>query len=176
MAVSRQQKEAQLASLIEKMGKSTSTVFAQNTGISVKDLEQLRRVLREKGAELSIAKKTLIRKAAASTGFEAEIPSASMEGPVAVVFSYTDAVSGVKTLADFAKKTGKLTLLGGLMEGRVLSISDVKALSTLLSREELLAKLMGSMLSPLSGFVGMGNAVIGGFVRVLDAHAKKQAA
>ena len=176
MAVTRQKKEEILSSLTEKFGRSKSVIFAKNMGLSVEQMSHLRTLLREKGAEFVVAKKTLLQKAAEANGIEG-VTQDVLEGAIGVAFSYEDQIFPAKVLTKFSKQNENLVISIGIMDHRVLSKSEVIALSALPSREELLAKFMGSLLAPLSGFVGIGNALIGGFVRALDGvRAQKEAA
>lgn len=174
MPVSRQQKEEALAELIDSMKSARAVYFAKNLGLGVADSQNLRRQLRETGNSFRVAKKTLIKKAAQEV-FSVEISDEALEGAVGVAFSEADEVSAVKTLAQVAKKTKKIELTGSIFEGGVLGKEDTIRISQIPSREELLAKLLGSLLSPISGFVGVGNQVISGFVRVVDAYEKQKA-
>lgn len=166
MAVTRKQKEDILATLVENFKKSKSVVFAANHGLSVNEMSELRTTLRDAGIDFQIAKKTLFMRASAESGIE--LSRELLDGPVGAAFSYEDEVAAAKALAKFAKKHEKLSLVIGVMEGKVLNTAQVIELSALPSKEELLAKFMGSLQAPLSGFVGLGNNLIGGFVRALD--------
>ena len=127
MAISRQKKEEILAELKEKFKGAKSVVFTAYSGLSVKDISTVRRALREKDVQCKIAKKTLIKLAAEDNGYK-EIPDELMEGPIAAIFA-EDEVSGAKTIGDLAKEFEQLKLLGGLMDGEILSLEQVTALS-----------------------------------------------
>lgn len=176
MALSREQKEQQYTELSEKMSKSLSLAFVENSGLSVENMEKVRCLLREKNAEMKVGKKSIIRKVIAEKKIaEAEIPDAVVGGAIMVVFSYEDAIAGPKVIYDFSKKEKEtIALRGGIMDKVILSETEVMTLASLPSKEELLAKLMGSMMSPVSGFMGVSNNLISGFVRVLDGHCKNQ--
>ncbi len=173
MPVTRQKKEELLKELVDKFKEAQSVVFAQNKGLTVNEVQELRSNLREKKAEMKIAKKTLIKIAAKEAGYKDEIPAEYMEGSVGAVFSYDDIVAGAKEVYDYAKKHEALALLGGLLEGRVMTLDEANTLATIPSKEELLAKLVYILKSPISGFHGALNNTLGGFVRALDAIAKK---
>lgn len=168
MAVSKAKKTEILQELTAKFSRSKSVIFAANHGLTVSEIKQLRAELRKAGAEFQVAKKTLLEKASIDSGNGA-ISKEILDGPVGATFSYEDQVAAAKVLAKFAKDHEKLVLVAGIMDGNALNKDSVVALSKLPSREELLAKLLGSMQAPLSKFVGMGNALIGGFVRVMNA-------
>ena len=170
MAVTRQKKEEVLADLQEKFKGAKSVVFTTCSGLSVKDFSKVRNALREKNVKCKVAKKTLINIAAKDNGYQ-DIPSELMEGSVAALFS-EDEVSGAKVIADLAKKYEALKLLGGLMDGQILTLEQVSALSKMPSREELLSKLLGSLKAPMSGFANSLAGVTRKLVYVLEAHRK----
>ncbi len=173
MAVSRDQKAEILKTLNEEMKSAKAVFFAKNLGLSVADSQKMRRALRDGGSRFCVAKKTLIKKAAAET-LQIEIDDSVMDGAVGAAFSTEDEFSAVKILAKFAKSTEKIEIVGGIFEGKAISKNDAITLSQIPSREELLSKMLGSLMSPLSGFVGVGNAVISGFVRVVDGIRKQK--
>lgn len=174
MAVSKQQKEEILQQLVDKFGKSKSVVFAEYRGLDVASLSDLRGRLRKENAEMQVAKKTLMRLAGEKNDFT--LDKSIMEGPVAATFSYEDPMSGIKVLFNFAKQNDKLKLLGGVVDGKVVGPEMIQEYAKLPGREELLAKLIGSMNAPVSGSVGLLNNLIAGFVRVLNAIQEKMPA
>jgi large subunit ribosomal protein L10 len=171
MAVTRQKKEEVLKELIDKFGKSKSVVFADYRGLDVAGISDLRKQLREKEAEMKVAKKTLINLAAKES--KVEIDPSYMEGPIAATFSYNDPLSGIQALFKFSKENDKLKLLGGVINGEVVGPDVIEKYAKLPSHQELLAKFVGSAKSPVSGFVGLLGNVLGGFVRVLSAYKDK---
>lgn len=174
MAISKQQKDEILQKLVDKFGKSKSVVFAEYRGLDVASLSDLRGRLRKGDAEMQVAKKTLMRIAGEKNNVT--LDKSMMEGPVAATFSYEDAMSGIKILFNFAKENDKLKLLGGVIDGKVVGPEIIQEYAKLPGREELLAKLLGSMNSPVSGTVGLLGNLIAGFVRVLNAHKDKMPA
>ncbi len=166
MAISKAKKEQVLADLKVRVGAAKSMVFVKNIGLSVEEMMEIRGKLRENGSGFKIAKKTLIAIALKEHNFP-EVDKAILDGPIGVAFG-EDEVSSAKILADFAKiHKEHIELMGGMLDGKVLSQADVIALSKIPSREELLAKLVGSMKSPISGFHGVLSGTIRGFVQVL---------
>jgi len=172
MAVTKQKKEEILKELVDKFGRSKSVVFADYRGLSVANLSDLRRKLRKAKAEMKVAKKTLMNIAAKENKL-GEIDRSVMEGPVAAAFSYEDEMSGIKVLFQFSKDNEKLKLLGGIIDGKVVGPDVIKQYAKLPSKDELIAKFMGSVKSPVSGFVGILNNIMGGFVRVVNAYKDK---
>ncbi len=173
MPVTKQQKAEILKELNDKFGKAKAIYFSKNKGLPVKKVGDLRKKLFKEGVELMVAKKTLFRLASKNNNLP-ELPNELMDGPVSAAFGYGDVISPARVLYDFAKENENLELLGGLVEGRLLSKAEAKHLATLPSREVLLAKLVGSMKSPISGFHGVLAGVLRKFVYGLKAvHDKK---
>ncbi len=168
MAVTKQKKEEVLQDLLDKFSRSKAVVFADYRGLDVASISEIRAELRKNDSEMKVAKKTLI-KLAAKKDF-GDLSDEIMQGPVVATFSYEDALSGVQVLFKFSKKNDKLKLLGGIIDGKIVDADVIMKYAKLPSREELLAKLIGSMNAPVSGFVGIGNSLISGIVRVLNAY------
>lgn len=173
MAVTRQQKEESLQELKDKFSKAKSVAFGQYAGMSVAQVTAMRNEMRGVNVEFKVAKKTLIKLAAKQHGIE--LTDDLMPGTVGAVFSYEDAVSGPKILAKFAKKIEALKLLGGAMEGKAMSLKDMKTLADLPSRVELLAKFMSMLVSPVQKFHGTISSPVSSFARALKAYADKKA-
>jgi len=168
MAITKQKKEEILKGLIDKFGRSQSVVFANYRGLDVASISELRSELRKEDAEMKVAKKTLIGLAAKDS--VGELDASIMEGPIVATFSYDDPLSGIRILYQFSKKNENIKLLGGIIDGKVVGPDVIQQYAKLPSKEELLAKFIGSMSSPLSGFVGIGNSLVGGIVRALSAY------
>ena len=123
-----------------------------------------------------VAKKTLFRLASKNNNLP-ELPDEVMDGPVSASFSYDDVIAPARVLYQFSKENENLELLGGIVDGRLVLKTDAKQLATLPSREELLAKLVGSMKAPISGFHGTLSGIMRKFVYGLKAvHDKKASA
>jgi large subunit ribosomal protein L10 len=133
------------------IAEQSGTVVAEFKGLTVAEITSLRRKLREVNAEFRVVKNTLIRLAAKDTDFAAI--SDLFKGPTAVAFSHGDPVAMAKALKTFAQGSPKVTLKGGFLDGKALSTKDVEALAEVPSREVLLARLAGSLQSPIAGFV-----------------------
>jgi len=169
MAVSRQKKEEILAELVELFKDAKSVTFGQYAGMSVSDISEMRNEMRAQGVKFKVAKRTLFKLAAKENGIE--LPDEIMEGTVGAAFSFEDVVSGPKLLKDTSKKVEVVKLMGGVMEGKVLTITQMQELADLPSKEELLAKFVGMMQGPLRGFHGVLNSGLGSFARVLQGYA-----
>lgn len=168
-------KAAVVEEMKEKLQSAQGAVFVGFSGLTVADVTKLRRKFREGGVEYKVIKNTLTRIAADELGYNAldEI----LEGPTALAFSAEDAVAPAKILKEFIKetKTEALTVKAGLVDGQVIDVAAVDALASLPSREELLAKLVGSMQAPISGLVNVLQGNIRNMVYVLDAVRAKKA-
>lgn len=166
MALNRDQKEAVVAEVSEQIARAQSIVVAEYRGLEVEKLTVLRKQARESGVYLRVLKNTLVRRAVSGTPFEKL--SDTLVGPLIYGVS-EDAVAAAKVLDTFAKDNDKLVLKGGAMPHSVLDANGVKALATMPSREELLARLLGTMQAPVGTFVRTLNEVPGKFVRTLAA-------
>lgn len=167
MAKSKEQKKEALKYLQDKLKESKSVVFSSDTGSNVKTIESLRNELKANEAEYLVVKKTLLRKATKDLG-EAEHLD-ELAGSVALTLSYSDEVTGAKILNKYAKDSEVLNLGGGILEGKFIVPEMVKKLSSLPSKEELLAKVVGSLNSPISGLVGVLSGTTRNLVGVLSA-------
>ena len=175
MALTKQEKNKILEELTQKFKDAKSVIFTEYRGLDVKSISELRNQMRDSSIEYKIAKKTLIKLAAKEIGID-ELPEDVVNGPVAVAFSYEDQVVVASLLAKFAKEHKEVKLIGGILDGKVIDASVVKELASIPSKEELYAKLLGSMMFPLSGFVGVSNGVVSGFVRAMNAIREKKEA
>ncbi|MFT7184585.1 MAG: large subunit ribosomal protein L10 [Oceanicoccus sp.] len=171
MAVSRQKKKEVLAELVELFKDAKSVSFGQYAGMSVKEISTMRNEMRESGVKFKVAKRTLFKLAAKEIGIE--LPNEIIEGTVGAAFSFDDVVSGPKLIKATSKKVEVVKLMGGIMEGKVLTITQTHELADLPSRDELLAKFVGMMQGPLRGFHGALNSGLGSFARTLTAYAEQ---
>lgn len=167
MAKSKQQKQDELQALEEKLAKSKGAVFANYLGLTVTQVQDLREQLREEEAEMIVAKKTLIDLALNNAGL-GEDHVQNMEGGVAIFLGYKDEVAPAKVVATFAKDHEVVELRGGILEGQVIDAEKAIALSKLPSKQELLGQMVGSLRSPISGFVNVLGGNMRGLVQVLN--------
>jgi large subunit ribosomal protein L10 len=144
-------KKAVVAEVSAQVANAETIVVAEYRGVQVSDLTVLRKKARESGVYLRVLKNTLVRRAVADTSFSGL--AEHMVGPLIYSIS-ADPVAAAKVLNDFAKTNDKLILKAGSYAGKVLDESAVKALASIPSREELLAKLLGVMQAPVSSFAG----------------------
>jgi large subunit ribosomal protein L10 len=158
MPISRSEKEALVDSLAEIFGDLEAAVMTDYRGLTVRQISDLRAKLREAGVEYKVIKYTLLNRAFTKAGFEIDLEQ--YEGPLAIATSTEDAVAPAKILNSFAKENENLKILGGILEGEQVDRAQVIRLASLPSREELYAKMLGSINAPVSNFVGvLGNTV-----------------
>ena len=173
-------KQAVVAQLKEQLESAKGVVLTSYKGLTVAQDTELRRELREAGVSYHVVKNTMLRIAAKEAGIEGI--EEHLEGTTAFAFSTEDAVAPAKVICGFIKKNKLedaevLTVKVGMVEGKVIGVDEVKALAALPSREELIAKLLGSMNAPISNTVNVLQGVIRNAVYVLDAlRAQKEPA
>nr|WP_321464851.1 50S ribosomal protein L10 [uncultured Desulfobulbus sp.] len=155
--MNRDQKTDAVSALNETFSKAKFAVVADYRGLKVTELEKLRKSLRESDAQIQVAKNTLLRLAVKGTPYEGLADSFS--GTTAVAVGFTEPVGPAKALSTFAKDYNAFSIRTASLEGSVLTANDVEALSKLPSKEELLAKLLGTMAAVPTGFVRLLAAV-----------------
>ncbi len=165
-------KQAVVAQLKEQLESAKGVVLTSYKGLTVAQDTELRRELREAGVSYHVVKNTMLRIAAKEAGIEGI--EEHLEGTTAFAFSTEDAVAPAKVICGFIKKNKLedaevLTVKVGMVEGKVIGVDEVKALAALPSREELIARLLGSMNAPISNTVNVLQGVIRNAVYVLDA-------
>lgn len=150
-------KKAAVAQIKEKLTTAQSVVLVDYRGLNVAEVTELRKKFREAGVEYAVLKNSLVGIAAKEAGIEGLDPI--LEGPTALAFGMTDAVAPAKIIAEFAKKNDKLKVKAGILDGAILDVAGVEKLSAIPSREVLIAKVMGSMMSAVSKFVYVLEAI-----------------
>lgn len=165
MPKSRAQKAQQLEALNQSLSRK-GVVFFTHGGLKVAELEGLRNELRKDNGAIIVAKRNLLLMALKEQGIT--VDPASMHGAIAVAVG-DDEVLPAKTLATFKKKHEAMAFQGGLLENRFMSAAEVEQLSTLPGKQELLAKMVGSLQAPISGMVNVLAGNLRGLVTVLDA-------
>jgi len=166
LGLNLEQKQAVVSEIAAELAKAQTVIVAEYRGLTVSAVTGLRAKARKSGVYLRVLKNTLARRAVKGTPFETL--SGQMAGPLMYGISQ-DPVAGAKVLAEFAKDNELFVIKGGAMQNVVMSVKDVKALATMPSREELLAKLLGTMQAPMAKLVRTMNEVPGKFVRTLAA-------
>ncbi len=167
MPKTRAQKEEIVRKLAEKFSKIKSAVFTSVSGYTMEDADALRQKGKEQGVELTVAKKTLLLRALEQNSFT--LSKDDLDGSVLTTFGYNDEVSAAKLISTFLKKKEGMQVLGGILEGRVVSADVMKQLASLPSRSELLAQMVGSFNAPVSGFVNVLAGNFRSFIHVLNA-------
>jgi large subunit ribosomal protein L10 len=170
MPKTKDQKNLILKKLTEKISKQKAMLFVDFKGLKVKDLSLLRTELNQKDSQLMVEKKTLMKKALETNKIDCN--PRKMEGEVAMVFGFKDELDPIKVIYGFAKKNNFLKILGGYINSQkqeFLKAEDIITLGQLPSRKELLAKLVGSISAPISGFENVLNGNIKGLLRVLSS-------
>lgn len=173
MAITLAKKKELVTGLTKNVKDSVSTVIVGFDKLKISDVTPLRKNLREKGVKVTVSKKTLMKRAFNDAGIQGELPE--MGGQVALAFG-SDPVMPAKAVAEAQKKYKDMVyILGGILEGKFLSKSEMVALSKIPGREVLLSQLLNVMNAPVQGFVGTLNAVVRDFVCVLDQVSKAKA-
>ena len=173
MPVSRERKNEQLQSFKELIANSQAIVFADYRGLTVVQLEKLRRLLREQDASFVIAKKTLMSIALKELNRPA--PKETMVGPVGFAFLGEDIAAGAKVLRDFSKEAGDLfKVLGGILGPSVVDARGATSLADLPSREVLLAQLLGAIAAPMTTLAGLLTAPHRDLIGLLQARIDKE--
>lgn len=168
----RPEKAGKVAELKDLLSSSKGAVLVDYCGLTVAEDTELRSKMREAGVKYMVAKNNFIRIAAKEAGIEGL--DAYLEHNTAVAFSAEDPVAPAKILNDFSKDHKALEIKAGILDGKVIALDEVKALAELPSREELLAKLVGSMQAPISGLVNVLQGTIRNFVYTLEAVRQKK--
>ena len=166
-------KATAVADIAEQFKSSTATVITEYRGLTVANLAELRRSL-SGSATYSVAKNTLIKRAASEAGVEGL--DELFIGPTAIAFVSGEAVDAAKAIKKFAKDHKALVIKGGYMDGRALTVAEVERIADLESREVLLAKLAGAMKANLSKAAGLFNAPASQVARLAAALQEKRAA
>ena len=150
-------KKATVAQIKEKLTTAQSVVLVDYRGLNVAEVTELRKQFRAAGVEYAVLKNSLVGIAAKEVGIDGL--DSILEGPTALAFGMTDAVAPAKIIAEFAKKNDKLKVKAGILDGAILDVAGVEKLSAIPSREVLIAKVMGSMMSAVSKFVYVLEAI-----------------
>ena len=166
MGLNLEQKKAVVAEVSEQLTKAQAVILVEYRGTQVGDMTQLRSKARTAGVYFRVLKNTLARRAIAGTPFAGL--SEKMLGPLAYGIS-ADPVAAAKILHEFAKENENFVIRGGAMANLVMTSKDIANLAKLPSREQLLAKLAGTMQVPITRFVRTLNEVPSKFVRTLAA-------
>lgn len=165
------QKARTIDELTDQLSRANLVIVTDYRGLKVGDLQTLRGNLRPTGGEIHIAKNTLTRIAAGRAGITGLDPM--LEGPSALVFAFEDAVQTAKAVTDFVRTSRILSVKGGVMGDRAVTPADVDAIATLPSREELQARLLGMLISPMTRTLGVFSGPSRSMVYLLNARSEQ---
>lgn len=165
-------KNEKIEHIKSRFEKAKVAVVADYRGYSVEDTTKLRRLLQKENCDLTVTKNTLTKIAIKGTNFE--VLTEVMQGPTAVAFGFEDEVSAAKILSKFIKETKRGEIKAACLDGELYNAKQAQDLANLPSKEELYAKMLGSINSPASGIVGCVNGVMSALVRAMDAVAKQK--
>lgn len=152
--------------MVSKFDTSGAVFLAQYSGMTVEELTALRRELRAVNAEFHVVKNTIAKKAI--EGRDESVLAASFKNQTGVVFARGDVAAAAKVISETAKKNDKLKVVSGFMEKSLIDAKGVDALASLPPREVLLARIIGSLVAPHRGMLGILNGVPSALVRVLN--------
>jgi large subunit ribosomal protein L10 len=170
--MARAEKQAAVAEIVDSFNESAGAVLTEYRGLTVKQLQELRRSLGA-NANYAVVKNTLAKLAAKDAGIDGF--DDLLTGPTAIAFIQGDVVEAAKGLRDFAKANPTLVIKGGVLDGKPLDAAEIAKLADLESREVLLGKLAGAMLASLSQAVYLLNAPIAQVARLAGALQAKRA-
>ena len=164
-------KSEKIDAIKSKIEKAQVVVITEYQGLTVEEITKLRRETQKDGGDYMVTKNTLAKIAVKGTQYE--VLADKMTGPIALAFGFEDPVSPV---TKFIKETKKGEILGAVLDGKLLSVEETKALAALPSKDELYAKMLGSINSPASGIANSINAVMSQLTRAMAAVRDQKAA
>ncbi|MDD5251013.1 MAG: 50S ribosomal protein L10 [Patescibacteria group bacterium] len=176
MAKTRVKKETEASRYAKALADAKSVVFADLSALKVADSTELRRKSRAERVTVVAAKKTLLKRALKDAGLADVTDVKALPGSVFMLLGEGDEVAPAKVLETFRKTNEKVAVLGGLLEAKWMSGTQVKALASLPSKEQLLGQLLGTLNAPINGFVRVLDGVPTGLVRVLNGIKDAKAA
>ena len=172
MAISKDKKQTLVADLTELLSSSKMTVFAKYQGLTVAELQDLRKAARENGVKIKVVKNRLVRVAMGEIAVYKDTDTTGLSGQLLYAVSDSDEVAPAKVLAEFAKSHEALEISGAFSDaGANLSVDEVKALAALPSKNELIAQVVAQLLSPVTDSVSGLSGGLSGIVSGLEAHA-----
>lgn len=169
MAVTKQKKQQTIEELKEMLNRSHAVILSDYRGLTAAQMNHLRNKLRPLDSKLLVAKNTLVLKSLEE--LELPQPEALLQGPTALSMLFGDMGQPVRAILDFSRETEGFKVKGGLMGAHVMSVQEVQMLPQLPAPEVLRAQALGSVVSPMTGFVGVLESAIRGVLYALDFHA-----
>jgi len=167
--LTRLQKEELVKELTEKIKSSKSIVFADYRGVKANEVRSLKSELKKEGTNLQVIKKKLVDLSLKNA--KIEIDTKNFEGQLAITVSENDEVAPARVISKFAKDNENLKILGGVLGDKPMTAEEVNDLAKLPSKEELIAKVVGTIKAPLSGLANVLSGNTRGLVNVLKAIA-----
>ncbi|WP_096231726.1 50S ribosomal protein L10 [Thermoanaerobacterium sp. RBIITD] len=174
MSTTKEAKQKVVNEFKDKLSKAQSVIFTSYSGLTVEDDTALRRKFKEANSEYKVYKNTLMWRAAKELGYD-DLKQ-YLEGPTSVSFGYEDPVTPAKILVEFLKNKEGLELKAGIVDGKLIGPDEIKALSELPSKEELIAKALGSMKAPINNLVYVLSGTLRSLVIALNAVKEKKQA
>ena len=170
--MARPEKVAEVQAITEQIKAAQSMVLADYQGLTVEQMTQFRSQCREKQVQCRVVKNRLAK--IACDNAEMDVMKEHLRGPIAIIFGPESQVDPAKIAVGFAKDNEAMEIKAGVVDGQILDPAQVVALSTVPSMDELIAKMMGSINSPVSGLAMALNGVVGALTRAIDAVAKQK--
>lgn len=172
MAISKDKKKTLVADLEELLKSSKMTVFAKYQGLTVAELQELRKAARENGVKIKVVKNRLVRVAMGEIAVYKDTDTTGLQGQLLYAISDSDEVAPAKVLVNFAKDHEALEIAGAFSDaGANVAVEDVKALAALPSKNELIAQVVAQLLSPVTDSVSALSGGLSGIISGLEAHA-----
>ena len=171
--MARPEKVAEVEAIAQRIQAAQSMILADFSGLSVQQMTEFRRTCRAKSVDCRVVKNRLARIAADNA--DLAIMKDHLNGPTAIMFGPESQVDPAKIIVDFAKDNEAMEIKGGFLDGEYLDKNQIMALSKVPSKDELIAKMMASINSPLIGLATVMNGVAGALARTIDAVAKQKA-
>ena len=172
MAISKSKKNELVADLTELLTGAKTTVYAKYQGLTVAELQELRKLAREAGVKIKVVKNRLVKVAMGQIAVYKDTDTTGLTGQLLYAVSSDDEVAPAKVLAEFAKKHTALSLLGGFSDaGNSLSEDEVKSLAAMPTKNELIAQVVAQLLSPVTDSVSALSGGLSGIISGLEAKA-----
>ena len=172
MAISKDKKNTLVADLTELLESSKTVAYAKYQGLTVAELQELRKAAREAGVKIKVVKNRLVKVAMGQIAVYKDTDTTGLTGQLLYAISADDEVAPAKVLAEFAKNHAALALSGGFNDmGKNLSEDEIKALAAMPSKNELIAQVVAQLLSPATDSISALSGGISGIVSGLEAHA-----
>ena len=172
MAISKDKKNTLVADLTELLSSAKTTVYAKYQGLTVAELQELRKAAREAGVKIKVVKNRLVKVAMGQIAVYKDTDTTGLTGQLLYAVSADDEVAPAKVLAEFAKIHNALSLMGGFSDlGVNLSEDEVKSLAAMPTKNELIAQVVAQLLSPVTDSISGLSGGLSGIVSGLEAHA-----